>query len=318
MAKKKYRKKKKHIKSIPTTLFAILSCCIALGISMLYEYYDTLPESKKKELIGQTIRLTETVKERLESETEIGFDQALPKHTPNNARLTLSAGAELPLTPSHLTEEVVVHKGYTASYNQDYLIPNWVAYELTVKEIKGKATRNNQFVEDPDLKGKSATDKDYYSSGYDRGHMAPAGDMKWDTQAMDESFYFSNICPQAPNLNRGVWRILEEALRERVRQDSAILIVCGPIVDDRQKKRIGKNKVRVPQSFFKVIVTPYSDPIKGIGFIFPNDDCPEKLSTYAVPIDEVERITGIDFFHKLPKAIEEKVESECQFDEWAF
>ena len=107
--------------------------------------------------------------------------------------------------------------------------------------------------------GLIATNADYTRSGYDKGHMAPAADMKWSPQAMEESFYFSNMCPQHPQLNRRGWKNLEEKIRDWAIADSAIIIICGPIVA-KQPKTIGKNKVVVPQQFFKVVLSPFVKP----------------------------------------------------------
>ena len=111
---------------------------------------------------------------------------------------TLSAEAEsisLPAKIKGRTEQIIKHTGYTVSYNEDWKIPNWVAYELTAAEVQGDEPRSNKFVPDPDVWGETATNFDYKGKGYDRGHMAPAADMKWSRKAMKESFYYSNILP---------------------------------------------------------------------------------------------------------------------------
>lgn len=323
MAKKNTRKRKKQqrsiIRPIPTTLFTTLALLLALAISMFYDYYSQNPQEVKDSFVRE---VTEFL-----SDTNFQFDLPTPSHSKSTVssssasasspKTTIKPDGEIPQALENTSEEFISHTGFTLSYNETWRLPNWVAYELTIQETKGKSERTNQFTEDPLITGQSATDKDYYRSGYDRGHMAPAGDMKWNEEAMDESFYLSNICPQAPSLNRGVWRILEEKLRETAQKDSAIWIVCGPIVKNGSKT-LGKNKVKIPHSFFKVIITPYTDPIKGIGFIFPNEDCNQELSTYAVTIDDVEKITGINFFYRLPTSIEEGVEAQCNLSQWDF
>ena len=224
-------------------------------------------------------------------------------------------GVELPVIREE-DELVLKRTGFTVSYNKVWKVPNWVAWTLTPERAKGKVKRADDFLPDPDLdESHRATDSDYYRARYDRGHMAPAGDMKWDEQAMQESFYLSNICPQAPNLNRGDWRILEENCREWAAKGHTLYIVCGPIVENgKQSKRIGKNKVTVPDHFFKVILWGGSEP-QAIGFIFPNDDCDKELFDYAVSVDKVESVTGIDFFQTLPDELEEQVEKmeTCKF-----
>ena len=212
-------------------------------------------------------------------------------------------------------EQIIHHTGYIVSYNKDLKLPNWVSYELTREETKGKEKRSNRFITDPLVKGLIATNADYARSGYDKGHMASAADMKWSPQAMEASFYFSNICPQHPQLNRRGWKKLEEKIRDWAIADSAIIIICGPIIT-KQPKTIGKNKVAVPQQFFKVVLSPFAKPMRAIGFLFNNRQAVEPLSTYAVTIDSIERLTNMDFFAPLPDEIENKIEAEANYFQW--
>ena len=142
---------------------------------------------------------------------------------------------EIPVSLIPRQEQIIRHKGYTVSYNKDLKIPNWVSYELTRQETKGKEKRGDNFIADPLVKGAIATNADYARSGYDKGHMAPAADMKWSPDVMKESFYFSNMCPQHPQLNRRGWKNLEEKIRDWAVADSAIIIICGPIIDKPSK-----------------------------------------------------------------------------------
>lgn len=222
---------------------------------------------------------------------------------------------EIPDALKGKPEQIIRHKGYTVSYNKDWHIPNWVAYELILGELDGPENRYDKFMVDPYVKGMCATNADYSRSGYDKGHMAPAGDMTWNKTAMKESFYFTNICPQHPGLNRGVWKNLEEKIRDRARKDSCVLVVCGPLAG-KNDKTIGKNKVKVPHGFFKVVLTPYAKHPKGIGFIFDNKKEEGEPAEYAVSIDSVEELTGIDFFSRLPDEVEEKLESSYDIGEW--
>lgn len=226
---------------------------------------------------------------------------------------------EVPRSVSKKKEQLIRHKGYTVSYNSEWKIPNWVGYELLRSELDGGVKRDDNFVPDPQVKGKSAGNADYRRSGFDRGHMAPAADMTWDKQAMQESFYFSNICPQNPNLNSGAWRLLEEQIRLWAKKDSAVIVVCGPIVKPSKKqKKIGKSGVVVPSSFFKVVLVPYDDRPRGIGFIFKNSDTSKPINSFAVSIDSVESVTGLDFFATLPDDIEKQVESSFSLDDWSW
>ena len=212
--------------------------------------------------------------------------------------------------------QLVDYEGFSLSFNKKMHVPNWVVWELTGEEVAGTYPRKDNFRGDDNVAG-SAEKWDYSYSGYDRGHMAPAGDLKWSKKAMDESFYMTNMCPQAKSLNTGAWKRLEEKCRQWATIDGAIIIVCGPVLTDPINEYIGDSRVAVPQRFFKVILSPYVDEPRGIGFIMPNSKVPGGMQAAAVSIDEVERVTGLDFFSSLPDEIENKVESQCKFHYWS-
>ena len=231
----------------------------------------------------------------------------------------IPANTEIPRLKAKRREQVIKHEGYTVSYNSDYRIANWVAYELTAMEAKSKkAERSNKFVPDPLVKGATATNEDYTHTGYDRGLLAPAGDMKWSAKAMRESFYLSNICPQKPKLNRGIWKDLEEQCRLWALDGGSLLIVTGPVITD-DMKRLGKNRVAVPKSFYKVLCYHTGKGYKGIGFLFENRDYKDNsLESMAIPVDSVEKITGIDFFPSIPDDQEEEMEAAVDWSSWSF
>lgn len=218
-------------------------------------------------------------------------------------------------TPQNRRSQIIEHKGYTVSYNSQWRLPNWVAYELTAEETRGDAERSNRFLVDPKVEGVCPRHNDYTHSGYDRGHMAPAADMTWDEQAMRESFYMSNICPQVHGLNAGAWKQLENKIRIWARRDSAIIVVCGPIVKESHPT-IGRNRVAVPDYFYKVVASPYVSQPRGIAFIFRNETAKEPLYTYTVTIDSVEALTGIDFLYNLPDSIEQHIEQNIDLQSW--
>lgn len=223
---------------------------------------------------------------------------------------------EMPRLSVNRAEQIIEHTAYTVSYNSDWNIPNWVAYELTDYEATGVQSRSNHFFPDPLVKGDPVVSKDYSNSGYDRGHMAPAGDMKWSEQAMRESFYMTNICPQNHNNNAGDWKDLEELARDWSRQYGSIYIACGPIVSERYQT-IGLNhRIAVPNAFYKVFLRRINNRWTTIGFVMPNEAGHKPLSKYAMSVDEVEIITDIDFFVALPDSIEEIVESTYNFEDW--
>ena len=180
---------------------------------------------------------------------------------------------ELPAPLKDRPEQILRRKGYTTSYNSKTKTPNWVAWHLTKAHTYGSNQRDEEvFTEDEGVKAPRATDNDYYNSRYDRGHMCPAGDNKWDKEAMQQSFLFTNICPQNHGLNKYEWNDLEILCRDWAREYGAIDIVCGPLYSTNtsdQQKTIGRNKVWVPDAFYKVVLCRQGKP-KAIGFIYKN------------------------------------------------
>ena len=227
-----------------------------------------------------------------------------------------SAPLEIPQISDHRSQQIIEHLAYTVSYNHDWLIPNWVAYELTAQEVSGAEQRSNHFAPDPLVKGKPVVTKDYSNSGYDRGHMAPAGDMKWSEQAMRESFYMTNICPQNHSNNAGDWKDLEELARDLAQKYKSLYICCGPIVTD-VSNTIGVRRIVVPQAFYKVFLRQKKDGSwTAIGFVMPNAAGNRPLMTYMRSVDEVEQLTGIDFFYHLPDSIEDIIEADYTISDW--
>ena len=219
-------------------------------------------------------------------------------------------------SPKGTPEQILKRTGYVASYNKTTLLPNWVAWHLTAERTEGSAKRSGvDFAEDTEVPEPRATDWDYYNSGYDRGHMCPAADNKWSKKAMEESFLFTNMCPQNGNLNRGDWNEMEMACRKWAKKYSDLYIVCGPILYKGKHKTIGKNKVVVPEAFFKVVLRTGDDP-QAIGFIYKNTSGNRPKDSYVNTVDEVERITGIDFFPSLPDDVEKNVEATADIANW--
>jgi endonuclease G len=214
-------------------------------------------------------------------------------------------------------EVVVTHTGYSISFNDKYKLANWVAYDLTKEETKGSTERTNKFIPDPFISNGTATDEDYQSSGYDRGHLAPAADMTWSSTAMAESFYYSNISPQDKSFNRGIWKKLETLVRKWAEEYDEVFIVTGPVLTT-DLPTIGIHKVAVPKCFFKVILD-YTEPgLKGIGFIIPNEKLVGPLQEFAITIDSVEKVTGINFFPELPDDQERDIESTININDWSW
>lgn len=222
---------------------------------------------------------------------------------------------ELPLL--NQKDIVINHHGYTLSYNEKYEQANWVAYKLTAAETYKNVSRINNFHEDTEVKSGSATDSDYKGSGYDRGHLAPAADMSWSQQSMSESFLYSNMSPQKPGFNRGIWKRLEEQVRQWAIDNEAIYVVSGPILQPNLPT-IGENKVAVPMYYYKVLLDYTQPELKGISFIIPNESSTLSLQSFAVPIDSVENLVGIDFFPALPDELETKIEKSVCLTCWSW
>ena len=216
--------------------------------------------------------------------------------------------------PAGMKNVVCQYSGFTSYFNPETHIPNCVAYEIIESETTGDEPRKKSFEADHTIDG-CAESSDYRNSGYDRGHMAPAADMKWSKEAMEESFLMTNICPQVKSLNSGIWHRLEQRVREWAARDSSIIVVCGPIfTPGKPVEQIGEIGVAVPHRFFKALYAPGRNI--GIAFIFDNDKVKGELRKYAVTIDSVERETGLDLFYNLPDDIENEVENQCNYKLW--
>ncbi|MDD5242445.1 MAG: DNA/RNA non-specific endonuclease [Syntrophorhabdaceae bacterium] len=206
--------------------------------------------------------------------------------------------------------------GHLLSHSPEYKTPFWVIEHLTAEKASAKEFERDKFRPDPDLqKGERAELADYKGSGYDRGHMAPAADMKWDQQAMIECFYLSNMVPQNPPMNQIIWRILEENVRNWAIDRGELYIFTGPIYEGRTKKTIGKNKVAVPTHLYKIIYDPKKN--EAIAFIMPNVKLnTEDMPTYIVTIREIEEKTGLDFLSELEKGLQDTIETAKAKDLW--
>lgn len=215
--------------------------------------------------------------------------------------------------------QIVNREGYALGYSEKYEQPLWVTYRLTKEEVLNrKSSRLNEFFEDTEIKTGSATMADYAGSGYDRGHLAPAGDMHWSDKTMLQSFAMSNMSPQHPSFNRGVWSRLERAVRRFAYSEGSVFVVTGPVfVEDEDAVTIGANKVRVPEFFYKVIYDE-TPPHKMIGFIVPNKASQKHIKSYALTVAEVEEATGLKFFTRLPVEEQNKLKTHIDIKEWSF
>jgi endonuclease G len=211
--------------------------------------------------------------------------------------------------------QLLVKTGYVTYFNYQTNNPDWVAWELTSAEAYGRLDRSGfEFVADNALpRANRVAFYDYKGTRYDRGHMCPAGDMKWSAAAMHDCFYMSNVCPQDHELNQGSWEHLESACRRWASKMGSIYIVCGPIYNSKTPEYIGiDHRVAVPDAFFKVIVSLKKGNEKGIAFYYENTDRNQSLTTAVRSIDQIEKMTKFDFFSELPNNIENRIEAETK------
>ena len=218
------------------------------------------------------------------------------------------------LLPLHsANEQIIKHIAYILKYNENYEQADWVIYSLTHNRANGSFHRTDNFRPDPYVSTGSAQLIDYKSSGFDRGHLAPAADMAWSSSSMSESFYLSNMSPQRPGFNRGIWKNLETLIRDWTIDFNELYIVTGPVLTSGLLT-IGPNQVSVPEYFYKVVLARKDKKLCGIGFVLANQSSSLPLKQYAVSIDSVEKLTHIDFFPALNDDLESRIESVLKTD----
>jgi endonuclease G len=218
---------------------------------------------------------------------------------------------------THFHDTVRSYTGFDLAYNESYEQASWVAYVLTRAEVEsGTEPRSGNFRPDPSISSGSAALSDYRGSGYDRGHLAPAGDMKWNVEAMSESFLLSNMSPQDPSFNRGIWRELEEQVRRWAVEKESLYVVTGPVLSSVYST-IGENEVGVPAYYFKVLADLSPPDHSFIAFLLPNEPSAEEIAHFAISVDSLEQFTGYDFFASAPDPeLIEWLERQLDLDKW--
>jgi len=217
--------------------------------------------------------------------------------------------------PKSTTGNIIFHNYYTLSYVEKHEQAEWVAYELQKDQIVNSNFKRPYFVEDRKVKSGSADWKNYKKSGYDKGHLCPAGDRKFDYNAFHETFLTSNISPQDRDFNRGIWNRLEQKTRYWAKKYDGVYIVTGGVLEDGLKK-IGTESVSVPKYFYKIIIDTSNEKYKAIAFLIPNKKSSNSFYKYVVSIDEIEALSGIDFFSNLNDTVENKLEAEIKLKAW--
>lgn len=227
----------------------------------------------------------------------------------NNATPSIDA-------PTKIKEKeypTISYSGYEVMYDPKYKIPKWVKYELMSTETDGLYSRKGlNFCQDPSANLPQADDYDYKNSGWSKGHMAPAADFKWSRQAMIETFYYTNCCPQNQSLNSGQWNTLEKKVREWANRYGSVTVVTGPLVWNNEYGAIGNNKIVVPDAFFKAILAGG----QAIAFVMYNHNNNENIQKCAMSVDNLETISGIDFFAELDDNLENQIEATYNLRIW--
>ena len=208
-------------------------------------------------------------------------------------------------------EIIIHHYGHSLSYDPEAMIPRWTAYTLYAGDMEGDAIRPQRFSPDPapELAGFPLAEHWHYSrSGWVRGHMVPAGDLKYDQLAMNDSFLTTNVCPMDQGFNNGIWKRLEEKVRKLAYKFDHIYIITGPVIGENRHGKVGESNILVPDAFYKALLVPYKGSYLSIGFYMPNETAPKgaKLRDFAVTLAELENITGRIFFASIGPAFKIK------------
>ncbi len=251
------------------------------------------------------------------------------KESKDHTSTTLSALEELKLLriqedllrlgypQQKLPGETVRHAAMVLNYNEQHEQANWVAHIITPEIIQGNRSRSNDFRQDSLVSTETPVTEDYWDSGFDRGHLAPSADFRWSKKALSESYFYSNMSPQRPELNREIWAELEGKLREVVvRENAQVYVVTGGVLEDSLPSIGVVNRVSIPKYYYKVALMHTENQKKGIGFIVPNGATHYPLMSFAVSIDSVEKLTGINFFPKLALQEDNQIEATLAPKDW--
>lgn len=211
-------------------------------------------------------------------------------------------------------DELVNRRFYQLSYSNKHEQAEWVYYKLTTKMIEGDTKRSDRFMPDPAIKNKTPISDDYINTGFDRGHLLPAADMKISKKAMEETFYMSNVSPQKPGFNRKIWKSLEKKTRDFVKVKGPLYIITGPVLE-KGLSTINR-KITIPEYFYKIIIKKYAHKIETIAFVLPNSETDKPLTSFIVSIDEIEDLIGIDLFENLDNDVERQIESAIVNGSW--
>lgn len=220
--------------------------------------------------------------------------------------------------PKGKEHPIVKHSAIVLSYNEEHEQADWVTHIVVPAASEGKLSRTNDFRVDPKVETGSSDKPDYWYSGFDRGHIAPSADFNWSKTAISESYFYSNMAPQRPELNRERWADLERWVRQQVFSHNEQLIVVAGGILDKELPKIpqGSKRVSIPKEFYKIVLDLEGDTKRAIGFILPNKECKDPVISYAVSVDEIEKRTGLDFFSNLDDDLEKELEAQSNIVVW--
>ena len=280
-------------------LKAILSILVLVLLFLAQKYSPLLSSSNEEEKVASSV----------EEERAPENQSSKANDSPNGIILPIMGKQDGVL---------IEHEGFTLLFDTKTMCPRWVAWELTAEETRGKVSRSGvDFKADDQVPEQyQVASWDYNGGHYGRGHMCPAGDMKWSQQAMQDCHYMTNICPQTAELNKTWWEHLERACRSWARQDGSVQIVCGPVFSDNPKRFGKKHRMAVPKGFYKVVLSLKEGREKAIGFYYTNDDAPQPMEDAVRSVDDIEQLTGIDFFSSLPDEQEDRLEAMTDLRSW--
>ncbi len=229
-----------------------------------------------------------------------------------------------------IDETIIHHSALSLVYDEEHEQAKWVAHIITKDIRTGNESRSNDFREDPKVVTGSAAEQDYFLKflqadnsytydgyGYDRGHLAPSADFRWSAKALSESYFYSNMSPQAPEFNRGKWAELEGFVRGYLYRntETQLYVVTGPILKEGLPKvERSVNGLSLPKLYFKAVVDLQNE--RAIGFIMPNKEILAPIASFAVSLDKIEEETGLDLFASLDDALEDRLESQLNIVDW--
>lgn len=219
--------------------------------------------------------------------------------------------------PTSTTGQIVHHQGYSLSYSEQHEQAEWVAYELKKSHLSNTNFERPYFEVDKAIKTGAAHWRNYKNSGFDRGHLCPAGDRKYSQEAHDETFLTSNISPQRNEFNAGIWNTLEQKVRYWAQKYDGVFVVTGGVLKGNLQT-IGDEYVAVPKQFYKIVMDANNAKLKMIAFLLPHENSSKPLYEFVMSVDEVERLTGIDFFAELDDELEDRLEASSSYKDWSF